>query len=54
MQGLRNGTQEGLLCQIRDDGIIDLKQAAVLLFTFTERRFRLFPLRDIDKSDHGP
>ena len=52
MQGLGNGAQEGLLGQIRDDGIVDLKQAAVPLFALTERRFRLFPLRDIDERDH--
>src|SRR5208282_1271621 len=53
MQGLGNRMQKGLLGQICDDGIVDLKQGAVLLFTFTQCRFRLFPLRDIDKGDYG-
>src|ERR1700678_8118 len=58
MQSLGNRVQEGLLGQVRNDGIVDLKQDAVLLFTFTQRRFRLFPLRDVlgkrhDKSRHA-
>jgi hypothetical protein len=53
MQGLGNGTQEGLLCQVRDDGIVDLRQGAVLFFTLTEGCLRLFPLRDIDKRVDG-
>jgi hypothetical protein len=48
MQSLGNRVQEVLLGQVRNDGIVDLKQAAVLLFTFAERRLRLFPLRDIN------
>jgi hypothetical protein len=42
MQGLGDRTQEGLLGQIRNDGIVDLKQDAVFLFTFSQRLFRLF------------
>src|ERR1700678_364543 len=53
MQGLGDRTQQRLLGQIRNDGIVDLKQDAVLLFTFSQRLFRLFPLSDIDKRDHG-
>ena len=52
MQGLGNGTQEGLLGQIRYDGIVDLKQAAVPLFTFAERCLRWFPLRDVNERYH--
>ncbi len=52
MQSLGNRVQEGLLGQVRNDGIVDLKQAPVPLFAFAERRLRLFPLRDVDERYH--
>src|SRR5580698_6335134 len=52
LQCFGNGMQECLLGQIRDDGIVDLKQKAVLLFSFTQRRLRLFPLRDVLGKRH--
>src|ERR1700677_4349360 len=53
MQCLGDRSQQALLAQIRNDGIVDLKQDAILLFTFAQRLFRTFPLRDVDKRDHG-
>ena len=53
MQGLGNRVQEGLLGQVRNYGIVDLKQAAVLLFTLTERRFRLHSHRAVFRKRHG-
>jgi hypothetical protein len=52
MQGLGNRVEEGLLGQVCNDGVVDLKQAAVLLFSLTEYLFCLFPLRNIDEGDH--
>jgi hypothetical protein len=52
MQGLGNRVEESLLCQVRNDGVVDLKQAAVLLLSLTEYLFCLFPLRNIDEGDH--
>src|ERR1700735_4205411 len=52
LQCFGNGVQEGLLSQVCDDGVVYLKQKAVLLFTHAECRFRLFPFRNIDKGNH--
>jgi len=43
--------QQGFLGKVRNNRIVDLEQASVLLFTSTERFFRLLPLRDVDESN---
>src|SRR5580658_1426873 len=49
MQGLGNGMQECLLGQVRNDGVVDLKQDAAPLLTFAERRLRLYSVLDVVK-----
>jgi hypothetical protein len=51
MQCLGNRAQQGLLAEVRNNGIIDLKQAAVSLFTLVEYLFGPLPSGNIDKGD---
>ena len=44
--------QQGFLGKVRNNRIVDLEQASVLLFTSAERLFRLLPLRNVDEGNH--
>ena len=52
VQCLGNRVQQGFLGQVRNNRIVDLEQAPVLLFTSAQRLFRLLALRDVDEGDH--
>src|ERR1700721_871758 len=51
VQCLGNRAQEGLLGEVRNNGIVYLKQAAVPLFTLAEYLFGPFPPRNVDEGD---
>ena len=52
-QGLGNGVQQGVLREVGDDGVVNLKEGARPLFALPQRLLRLLPLRDIDEGYDG-
>ena len=53
MHRFGNGTEQCFLGEVRNDGVVDIEEAAFQLLTLPQRLFRLFPLRDIDEGDDG-
>ena len=47
-----NGTEQCVLGEVRDDGVVDIEEAAFPLLTLVQRLFRPFSLRDVFRERH--